>query len=81
MNGSRSTGATGGRLGPRLPKPSEDLAVALECEATPEDRVVCCLTDVARDGTVLAGPVDAHVELELLGWPADESGSELPVER
>jgi hypothetical protein len=39
------------------------------------------LTDVARDGTVLARPVDAHVELDLLGWPADESGSELPVER
>lgn len=63
------------------PEPSEDLAVALECEATPEDWVVCCLTEVARDGTLLAGSVDAHVELDQLGWPADESGSELPVER
>jgi DNA-binding HxlR family transcriptional regulator len=36
---------------------------------------------VARDGTLLAGSVDAHVELDQLGWPADESGSELPVER
>lgn len=68
-------------MGSWLPKPSEDLAVALECEATPEDWVVCCLTEVARDGTLLAGSVDAHVELDQLGWPADESGSELPVER
>jgi hypothetical protein len=39
------------------------------------------LADVARDGTVLAGPVDAHFELDLLGRPADEGGSELAVQR
>jgi hypothetical protein len=68
-------------LGPRLPKPSEDLAVTLEGKPTPEDRVVGCLAGVAGDGTMLASPVDGHFEFDLLGRPADEGGSELAIQR
>jgi len=61
-------------------EPSQDFAITLQLQSTPEDGVLARLACVAVDRLTLSGPVDFDREMNRIGCSPDEFDGELSGE-